>query len=191
MKRRPFMKGMFALTCFLMIGLIGSLAYSSEQLPPGSTLPEFKIKGLDSPKTKSYLGINEEPFSLNQIKTRLLLVEFFDVFCPVCQKNAPIINRLYNVIKEDKNLSKDLKLIGIALESQPKDLEVYRKNFKVELPLVPDPNKEIFDRVKGKIKFVPLLVLVDNKGKVLMEHTGAISNFDGLLAEIRKKYKSQ
>jgi thiol-disulfide isomerase/thioredoxin len=192
MKRRPFTKGILGLACCLMIGLISSLAYSSEQLPPGTILPEFKLKGLDSPKTKSYLGINEDkPFSLSQIKTKLVLVEFFDVFCPVCQKNAPIVNRLYNVIKEDKNLGKDVKLIGIALGVQPKDLEVYRKTFKVEFPLFADPNKEIEDRVKVKVKFVPLLVLLDNKGKSLMDHTGAITNFDGLLAEIRKIYKAQ
>ncbi len=102
-----------------------------------------------------------------------------------------MVNRIYNVIKEDKNLSKDIKIIGIALESQPKDLEVYKKTFKVEFPLFPDPKREIKDKVKEKVPFVPLLALLDKNSKVLMSHVGAISNFDALLAEIRKVSKAQ
>lgn len=97
-----------------------------------------------------------------------------------------MVNRVYNFIKEDKNLSKDIKMIGIGLGIQPKDLEVYKKTFKVEFPLFADPKKEIEDKVKGKVKFVPLLLLLDKNNKVLMSHGGAIGNFDALLAEIKK-----
>ena len=97
-----------------------------------------------------------------------------------------MVNRVYNVIKEDKNLGKDIKMIGIALGGQPKDMEVYKKTFKVEFPLFPDPKNEIQDKVKEKVKFVPQFVLVDKNGKVLMSHGGPIGNFDALLAEIRK-----
>lgn len=102
-----------------------------------------------------------------------------------------MVNRVYNVIKEDKNLSKDIKMIGIGLGVQPKDLEVYKKTFKVEFPLFADPKKEVEDKVKGKVKFVPLLLLLDKNSKVLMSHGGAIGNFDALLAEIRKISMSQ
>ena len=66
---------------FVMISLHCSLIYSAENLPPGSILPGFKITGPDSPQTKAYLGITDEKlFSLSQVKTKLVLVEFFDVF---------------------------------------------------------------------------------------------------------------
>jgi hypothetical protein len=102
-----------------------------------------------------------------------------------------VVNRVYNFIKEDKNLSKDVKLIAIALGVQPKDVEAYKKNFKVEFPLFADPKKDIEDRVKEKIKFVPQLVLLDKNGKVLMDHVGPIGDFDTLLAGIKKIYKAQ
>jgi len=69
------------LVFFVMISLHCSLIYSAENLPPGSNLPGFKITGQNSPQTKTYLGIPDEKlFSLSQIKTKLVLVEFFDVF---------------------------------------------------------------------------------------------------------------
>jgi hypothetical protein len=71
----------WGLVFFVLISLHSSLIYSAEGIPPGSVLPEFKIVGSDSPQTKAYLGINNEKlFSLSQIKTKLVLVEFFDVF---------------------------------------------------------------------------------------------------------------
>ena len=66
---------------FALISGYCSSIYSAESLAPGSILPEFKIKGPASPQTKAYLGIPDEKlFSLSQIKTKLVLVEFFDVF---------------------------------------------------------------------------------------------------------------
>jgi len=69
------------LVFFVMISLHGSLIYSAENMPPGSKLPEFKLTGPASPQTKAYLGIQDEKlFSLSQVKAKLVLVEFFDVF---------------------------------------------------------------------------------------------------------------
>jgi hypothetical protein len=69
------------LVFFVMIGLHCSLIYSAENLPPGSILPGFKVTGLNSSQTKAYLGVPDEKlFSLSQVKAKLVLVEFFDVF---------------------------------------------------------------------------------------------------------------
>ena len=191
MQNPSFKKQATGLACGLILCLISSLVFAVYHLPPGTILPGFQLKGLDSTETKTYLGINEDkPFALSQIKARLILVEFFDVFNITCQKNTPLLNRLFTVLREDKNLGQEIKLIGVALGAQTKDLEVYRKSFKAEFPLFADPENEILDRVKGKIKFVPMLVFLDKNGKVLLDHPGAIDNFDDLLAEIRKKSKS-
>ena len=69
------------LVFFLVISLSSSLIYSAENIPLGSILPDFKLKGPASPETKAYLGIKDEKlFSLSQINAKLVLVEFFDVF---------------------------------------------------------------------------------------------------------------
>ena len=66
---------------FFMVGLHCSPVYSESNPSAGSILPSFQLKGPASPPTKAYLGINNEKlFSLSQIKAKLILVEFFDVF---------------------------------------------------------------------------------------------------------------
>lgn len=72
---------LLGLVFFLMAGFLGSMVYAATPLPPGSVLPEFTLKGPDSPQTKAYLGINDEKvFSLSQVKTKFVLIEFMDAF---------------------------------------------------------------------------------------------------------------
>jgi hypothetical protein len=53
-----------------------------------------------------------------------------------------VVNRVYKIFKEDKNLGEDVKIIGIGLGTQPEDMPGYKKAFKLEFPLYSDPNKE-------------------------------------------------
>jgi hypothetical protein len=81
MELKKFTINLLNLVFFVLISLHSSLIYSAENLPPGSVLPDFKIAGPASPQTKAYLGVPDEKlFSLSQIKSKLTLVEFFDVF---------------------------------------------------------------------------------------------------------------
>ena len=81
-------------------------------------------------------------------------------------------------------MSKDIKIIGIGIGAQLDDLAGYRKAFKAELPLFTDTKKEI--QKKLNVQGVPLTVLLDKKGKVLMSHIGLIANFDAFVGEIKK-----
>jgi len=116
------------------------------------------------------------------------VVEFFSIFCHTCHQNAPVANQLYKSIKEDKELSKNIKMIGIGLASKSKEIAVYKQKFKVEFPLFPDPQKKA--KKKSKVKHVPLTIVVDKSGKVLMSHLGVIENLDAFLGKIRKHHKA-
>ena len=68
-------------------------------------------------------------------------------------------------------------------------MPAYKKAFKVEFPLLADQKKEI--QKKLKVHAVPLTVLLDKNGKVLMSHAGPIGNFDAFVGEIKKNYQAQ
>jgi len=100
-----------------------------------------------------------------------------------------VVNRVYNLIKEDKKLGSDIKIIGIGLGTQPEDLPAYKKAFKVEFPLFADPKKDLQKLLK--VQGVPLTVLLDKNGKVLLSHAGAIGNFDAFVGEIKKNHQAR
>ena len=100
-----------------------------------------------------------------------------------------MVNRVYNLLKEDKKLGTDIKMVGIGLGTQPEDMPAYKKAFNVEFPMFSDPKKEIQKLLK--VQAVPLTVLLDKNGKVLMSHTGLIGNFDAFVGEIRKNVQAR
>jgi alkyl hydroperoxide reductase subunit AhpC len=99
-----------------------------------------------------------------------------------------VVNRTYNLFKDDKNLNKDIKIIGIGMGNSLDEIQSYRTSFKVEFPLISDTNKEIQNKLKMTV--VPYMVLVDQKGKILLTHIGPIQNFDAFVSEIKKIYQT-
>lgn len=184
-----FSNKVLGLVICILLNMSCSLVYAGMGIAPGSKLPEFEIEMPTLPEIHASLGIKgERAFSLSQIQAKLIVLEFFSIFCHKCHQNAPIANQLYNSIKEDKELSKNIKMIGIGLASKSKEIAVYKQKFKVEFPLFPDPQKKA--QIKSRVKHVPLTIVVDKTGKVLMSHIGVIENLDAFLDKIRKYNKA-
>ena len=175
------------LAVVMVMILASSPAFPSEGPAPGSTMPAFQLKMADSPKASAaYLGLKGvKTFPLSQVKTKLLVADIFSVYCPVCQKNAPLVNQLFKIIQEDPNLNKNIKMLGISLEKDPSELAVYKQKFKVEFPMVLGPEQEI----KKSFQFLPVLLLLDQNGKILMSHAGEIKALEPILMELQKHNK--
>jgi thiol-disulfide isomerase/thioredoxin len=175
------------LAVIMVMSLAASPALPAEGPAPGSTIPPFQLKLPDSPEAGAYLGLKGvKTFSLSQVKTKLLVADIFSVYCPVCQKNAPLVNQLFKIIQEDPNLNKNIKLLGISLEKEPSELTVYKQKFKVEFPLVLGPEQAI----KKSFKFLPVLLVLDQNGKILMSHAGEMKSLKPILLELRKHNKT-
>jgi thiol-disulfide isomerase/thioredoxin len=175
--------------CFVL-SVLFSPAYGSKGLPPGTTLAEFSMDVPESAEALEYLGLKEgKTFTLSQISGKLVLVEFYSMYCPVCQRQAPRTNKLYKFIEDDPVLNKDIKVIGVGLTNKQKEIDIYRKTFRVKFPLFADPDKAIAE--KTGIKDIPLTVLLDKNGKVLLSHLGVIEKMDDFIKEIREIHKKQ
>jgi len=170
-----------------LVGLSCSPVCAKMALTTGSTLPAFELAMPNFPAMSAYLGVEDgRSFSLAQIAAELIVVEFFDIYCHKCYQNAPIANQLYTAIKEDKQLCQNIKMIGIGLASRPEEIDEYRQKFNVEFPLFADPQNNV--RPASKVKHVPLTVVVDKSGKVLVSHLGVIRNVDAFFTKIKERY---
>jgi thiol-disulfide isomerase/thioredoxin len=149
----------------------------------GMTLPEIKLVGAGTPEVQKYLGLeNLEPFTLSQIKTKLILVEFYSFYCPHCQEAAPTNNKLFKYIRKSSKLKNDVKMIGIALTNKPFEVNMFRETFHVTFPLFPDEDKAILDKLG--IQWTPVMVLMKPDGTVLIAHYGMIKDLKGFISEI-------
>jgi len=164
--------------------------YGVKNISPGTILPQFKIDMPDNVETKQYLGLKDlKSFTISQIPAKLILIEIFSFYCPICHKQAPITNKLYKFIQQNPELSKDVKMIGIGAGNNQKEIEAYKVTFRVQFPLFPDPDFYIHKKLWEQR--TPCTILMTKNGKVLLAHYGVMEDVDEFLRLIMKFLKQQ
>ncbi|MGA3083547.1 MAG: TlpA disulfide reductase family protein [Thermodesulfobacteriota bacterium] len=150
---------------FLLSGLfskgIEAAGTSEESIKPDIDNNK-KISALELPipqidQDKAYLGLKGTgTFKLTQIKTRVLIIEILDFYCPHCQHDAPLVNDFYRNIQERADIKDKIKVIGIGVGNSPYELNLFKQKFQVTFPLLPDQDSDISKTfgVKGTPTFI-------------------------------------
>ena len=88
----------------LSILLFAGLAAAVEPPPEGGRLPAFTLPVPDSPDHRAYLGLSEQKsvFSVPDVAAPVAIIEIFSMYCPHCQREAPMVNKLHHLIQRDR-----------------------------------------------------------------------------------------
>ena len=159
----------------------------------GIPFPELSFKQTSHSKDGKYLGLSEaETFSIKDIDTEVLIVEYLNIYCYSCQMQAPIFNELYSAIEQDANLKSKVKMIGIGAGNSQREVERYRKEKNIPFPILPDPKFKAYDSI-GNAGGTPFTILIrkTEKGKmlVLSHHLGLMREYEDFLVEIKSALK--
>ena len=172
----------------IFLAIQTSHLYGAENPVPRKSLPRIKLPAPDAKDARLYLGIKDAKFfTISQISSKLILIEIFSLYCPICQKQAPVINKLYRFIQQDPKLNKDIKIIGIGAGNNEKEVDVYRKKYRISFPLFSDPHFSIHKKV-GEPRTL-FTILVGSRNKILLTHFGVIENIEEFLLELKKYFQ--
>ncbi len=131
----------------------------------GEVLPAINLPIPKNPVEKGYLGLSGDGFfKIHQIKANVVIVEIFSMYCPYCQKDAPGINQLYNLIENNPDLKNKIKLIGIGAGNSSYEVEVFKKTYTVPFPLFPDKDFTIH-KACGEVRTPYFMVVKINEDK--------------------------
>ncbi len=123
----------------LSLVLLNSQPLAARTPQKGDVLPDIAIPVPPDDADKDYLGIKGGGFfKIPWIKARAVIIEIFSMYCPYCQREAPEVNRLFNLIENDPALKGKIKLIGLGTGNTNFEVEVFKKKYNVPFPLVPD-----------------------------------------------------
>lgn len=124
---------------FLGWGFIG-LAIAANLAPQkGDLLPALSLPIPKHPGEKAYLGLSGNGlFKVHQLKAEVVIIEIFNMYCPYCQKEAPLVNELYQAIEENPDLKGKVKIIGIGAGNSPFEVGVFKKTYAIPFPLFAD-----------------------------------------------------
>jgi peroxiredoxin len=150
--------------------------------------PELIFKQRLSKEEQTYLGIPRKTnFSFKEIRGSLILIEFMSTYCVSCQRQASIFNEVYTRIEKDPKLKGKVKMIGIAAGNNLKEVENFKKEYKVPYPILADPKFDAHIAVGSPRTPFFLWVRRDAQGKgiVVSTHLGLIDSDKNALEETR------
>ncbi len=173
----------FALAALL---LAACPAAAAPLVKVGAPFPPAAFAGPKEPAARAYLGLKPgQDLDPARIPARLVIVEFFNMYCTHCQREAPAVNRLYEMIQK-KGWGEEIKLVGIGAKNGAFEVEVFAKHYKVPFPLVPDPelrSQGLLDKIYTP-HFVVILRPASGGNKVIYSKSGHLPPLDKFLAGI-------
>ncbi len=120
---------------------------ASHPLPVGSSMPDLLLRGELSAEHRTHLGFaGPAPRHLSEISAKTVILVAFSMYCPHCQREAPVLNEL-NALIQSRGLADEVKLIGVGIGNSDFEVQVFRDKYATTFPLFSDPdftvNKEI------------------------------------------------
>ena len=192
---RGFTKVSALLACLLFQLVFYSVDMHAEYLP------EIQLKVPEEEKQREYLGLQEkkEEFQLSEIKTDILVIELFSMYCPYCQKEAPLVNELFQLAQKQQRQDGDgpiIKIIGIGASNTFFEVEFFRQLFDIEFPLFPDKSLEMYKSLggEGTPGFIICLFKQGESPKIIHRLSGGFDNaedFFQLMLEKANLFRSK
>ncbi|MEJ2037411.1 MAG: redoxin domain-containing protein [Desulfosarcinaceae bacterium] len=187
------MKKTFFICAAIFAFVLGTAAVRAEEkgLILNQPLPKFELPVPGDAFGRNYLDLDRENgmFKIGELRAELVIIEIFSMYCPFCQREAPKVNALFNLIQADKQLSPRIKMIGIGVGNSGFEVDYFRKSYKIEFPLFPDEDFKIH-KLCGEVR-TPYFIGVKNtpgqKPIVIYTHLGGFESPRGFLDEMLKR----
>jgi len=176
----------WVLGLFLVVGFsAGSFAGALVKI--GDDFPDLRFPVPGSVEDREYLGLREgETFSVRDVQAELLVIEVLNVYCLTCQEQAPVYNSLFKAVEDDAELRGRVKILGIAAGNDELEIQEFRSDHQVRIPVAPDPDFETFSTLGiGETPFTLTLRLDSSApgGVVAATHLGPLRGIQGVLEQ--------
>lgn len=156
-------------------------------LPRGQAFPDVHLAGTLTAAQAACLGLasTRTPIPIGDIRAEVLIVEVFSMYCPFCQKEAPVVNELRERIAS-RGLADRIKIIGLGVGNSDLEVDVFRKKYGVSFPLFSDADFTVHKAV-GQVGTPYFYVLRRTDGgpfAVLESNLGCMASPEAFLDSI-------
>lgn len=177
--------GVIVIPCMALLTLLSWAVIKSDGNPGGvkinSDLGEIAVVSEMAPPLVLDL-IDGGVVKLDDLKGKVIMVDFWSSWCPPCLEEAPILSSVYT-----DYAGKDVEFIGIAIWDQPNPVISHINEFQIKFPVGLDREGKI--AINYGLRGIPEKYFIDQKGNLARKFSGQISSdklkeiIDGMLSE--------
>jgi len=155
----------------LLPGLLGALMVASSvvagPIDMGEPFPKVELPAPLEAQQREYLGLtDDQPFTLDQVAGKVVLVEVMNVLCPHCERQTGPYNQLYKMIESDPAMRGKVKMLGVAVANSDEQIDDFALIYGVRFPIVPDRSFALHEAIRGGPTPFSIYVLRDQPGDV-------------------------
>lgn len=145
----------------------GTLA-DLERMQPGKEAPDFTLK-----------TINGDSLTLNSLRGKYVLVDFWASWCPDCRKSNPELVKLYNSYK-----NKNFTIVGVSIDEDETNWKMaVEKDGLIWQQTIGNAGWKSEVAQQYGVKWIPTAMLIDPQG-VIVTRSVELSDIEGKLKEI-------
>lgn len=137
----------------------------------GQAVPEF-----------SYITLNKDTISINDLKGKVVFMNFFATSCPICIKELPFVES--DIWAKYKN-NDNFELIVFGREHNTDEVIAFKEKTAYSFNLVPDPGRKIYSLFAER--YIPRNIVLNREGKIIYQATGFDDEEFAKLKEIIEK----
>lgn len=115
----------------------------------------------------AYTTLQGDKHNLSDLDGKVVWVTFFATWCGPCRKELP---HLEKEVYEKYKSHPDFRLLVVGREHSEEDLEKFIKDTGHNLPFIPDPEREIYDKYAAQN--IPRNFIIDKTGKIAVASVG-------------------
>ncbi|MBR9812232.1 TlpA family protein disulfide reductase [bacterium] len=141
----------------LLAGLM--LAGTAMAVDVGQLAPK-----LDGPRL-----MYEQSISLDELKGKVVLVDFWASWCGPCKMSLPEFETLKQELVAAGNPDR-FEILAVNLDEQPEDAKRFLRRYPVSYPIISDPEGRLPTRYN--VPTMPTSFLIDGDGVVRWVHEG-------------------
>jgi peroxiredoxin len=156
----------------------------------GEPFPRVPLPAPKDPSQRAYLGLTgNQPFTLDQVKGKVVLVEMLNVLCPHCQKQTAPYNTLFRMLEKDTATRGKVKMLGVAVANSDEQIDDFVQIYDVAFPVVADPRFALHRALRAGPTPFSVYVLRDAEsetGVVAGTHLGEDRDMEKLFAYLEE-----
>jgi thiol-disulfide isomerase/thioredoxin len=154
---------MNALRKFALAATLACTAVAAQAGPLKNSYPAPEITGIEK-------WLNSEPLTLQQLKGKVVLVDFWTYTCINCIRTLPYVKRWHEKYKDQGLVVIGMHTPEFPYERSTENVMAAIKRFDIKYPVAQDNNYATWEAYNNR--YWPAAYLINKKGQVVYTHFG-------------------